>query len=354
MDRNLISQRVFFLIIFLLLIVMAFLILKPFMSTIVLALTFIIVLKPLYSWILSLGWIKGRSRLSASLTLLLVIVLIIVPLYFLGRVLVSQISTLLATIDLSGIETLNLDENVKTWVSGAQSTVQSTTTEALDEISNIGSSLMQLFVDAIIFVVIFVTLMPEFDNTVTQVEDISPLGKEISTLYYTKTTAMVSSMFKGIFIIAILQGLIMGFFYWLAGLNLWFLFMIISMFLAVIPIVGISWLVLLLSAISIIQGDVSAAITMLIGFYGVANWVDVILRPKLVSKEAYMNFALVLLGILGGVTWAGFLGLFYGPVIMLLLVTTIKIYSERYAKDDVDVIQDYLSQEGDSKQSDLA
>jgi hypothetical protein len=28
------------------------------------------------------------------------------------------------------------------------------------------------------------------------------------------------------------------------------------------------------------------------------------------------------------------MGLFYGPVIMLLLVTTIQIYAERYAKED--------------------
>ena len=346
MNRNLMSQRVFFLIVFLILIVLAYLILKPFMSVILLALISIIVLKPLFSWILDLGWIKGRSRLAASLTLLLVFVLIVIPVYLLGKTMVVQLSTFIAEIDLSSIEALNLGDSVETSVLEAQDTVQANTIVVVQAVAEIGSSLLQIFVDAMIFVIIFVTLMPEFDNTVTMVEDISPLGKEISRLYYTKTTAMVSSMFRGIFIIAILQGLIMGFFYWLAGMNLWFLFMIISMILAVIPIVGISWLVLLLSAIALLQGNVSSAIIMLIGFYGVANWVDVFLRPRLVSKDAYMNFALVLLGILGGVVWAGFLGLFYGPVIMLLLVTTIQIYSERYAKDDVKVIQDYISQDG--------
>jgi len=345
MNRNLMSQRIFFFIVFLILIFLAYLILKPFMSTIVLALISIIVLKPLFSRMMSLGWIKGRSRLAASLTLLIVVVLIVVPVYFLGKILVEQLSTFVASIDLSGIEALNLDENLEGWVYGAQETVQSSTKEVVQTVADLASSILQIFVDAIIFVIIFVTLMPEFDSTVTMVEDISPLGKEISRLYYTKTSAMISSMFRGIFIIAILQGLIMGFFYWLAGMNLWFLFMVISMFLAVIPIVGISWLVLLLSAVAIFQGNISSAIIILIGFYGVANWVDVFLRPRLVSKEAYMNFALVLLGILGGVVWAGFLGLFLGPVIMLLLVTTVQIYSEHYAHEDVDVIQDYLFQD---------
>lgn len=343
MDRNLLGNRIFFLLVFLVLIVLAYLILKPFLSVIVLTLTSIIVLKPLYSWMLNVGWIKGRSRLAASLTLLLVFVLIVVPVYILGRVLIEQISVFIATIDLSGITGLNLQESVETWVMESQGTAQSSVSDAVQKIAEIGSSMLKIFVDAMIFVIIFIVLMPEFDNQVTMFEDISPLGKELSQLYYSKTTAMVSSIFKGIFIIAVLQGLIMGFFYWVAGMELWFLFMILSMGLAVLPIVGISWLVLILSAIAVIQGEVRTAVIMLIGFYGIANWVDVFLRPKLVSKEAYMNFALVLLGILGGIAWAGFLGLFYGPVILLLLVTTIQIYSERFAKDDVTVIQDYIS-----------
>jgi predicted PurR-regulated permease PerM len=212
-------------------------------------------------------------------------------------------------------------------------------------VASFGSSLLVFFVDAMIFVIIFITLMPEFDNAVKKIEDISPLGKEISQLYYKKTAAMISSLVKGMFIIAVLQGAIMGFFYFLAGMDLWFLFMIISMVLAVLPIVGISWLVLMLSAVAVIQGDVSSAIIILVGFYGVANWVDVILRPRLVSKDAYLHFSLVLLGILGGIVWAGFLGLFYGPVIMLLLVTTVEIYSERYARDDGAVIREYISEE---------
>ena len=209
MNRNLMSQRVFFLIVFLILIVLAYLILKPFMSVILLALISIIVLKPLFSWILDLGWIKGRSRLAASLTLLLVFVLIVIPVYLLGKTMVVQLSTFIAEIDLSSIEALNLGDSVETSVLEAQDTVQANTIVVVQAVAEIGSSLLQIFVDAMIFVIIFVTLMPEFDNTVTMVEDISPLGKEISRLYYTKTTAMVSSMFRGIFIIAILQGTVL-------------------------------------------------------------------------------------------------------------------------------------------------
>ncbi len=343
MDRKSLSNRLFFLITFLILLVLAYFILEPFINIIIVALISIIVLKPLYSRILNLSWIKGRSRLSASITLLLVFMLILIPVYILGRVFLTQLSTAMASIDASSIEALNFSDQIETLLLEAQQAAEANTTSALDAIVNIGVSLLEVFITVLIFVIIFITLMPEFDNTVKRIEDISPMGKEISELYHTKTAAMVSSIFRSFFIIAFLEGLIMGFFYWLADMNLWFLLMIISMVLAILPLVGISWLVIILSAVLLLQGNTTSAIIILVGFYGVANWVDVLLRPKLVSKDANLNFTLFLLGILGGVAWAGFLGLFYGPVVMLLLVTTVRIYSERFSKEDSDVIQDYLS-----------
>ncbi len=345
MTRDDMRNRVFFLITFVVLIALAVILLKPFISTIMLALITIIVLKPLYSRILKLKWVKSRARVSASLTLILTFLLIVVPAYFLARAMLFQLASALEAVDLSLIEALNLGTLANAAVIEAEGTIEAGTVVVVQAVASFGTSILQFFVDAMIFVIIFITLMPEFDNAVKKIEDISPLGKEISQLYYKKTAAMISSLVKGMFIIAVLQGAIMGFFYLLAGMDLWFLFMIISMVLAVLPIVGISWLVIMLSGLAVIQGDVSAAIIILVGFYGVANWVDVILRPRLVSKDAYLHFSLVLLGILGGLVWAGFLGLFYGPVIMLLLVTTVEIYSERYAKDDSLVIQEYISEE---------
>ncbi len=49
---------------------------------------------------------------------------------------------------------------------------------------------------------------------------------------------------------------------------------------------------------------------MLFGFYGVVNWIDIILRPKLIDEEASLHFALFILAIFGGLAWAGILGLF--------------------------------------------
>ena len=146
-------------------------------------------------------------------------------------------------------------------------------------------------------------------------------------------------------------GVAMGFFFWLAGLPYVFLLTLLSMLLAMIPMVGISWLVIALGIISFLTGHWVQGVILLAGLYGVVNWIDILLRPKLLSEEASIRFALFIVAIFGGLAWAGIMSLFYGPVLMLLLVTTIQIYAERYAHDDRNLLGEALSRLGNANQA---
>jgi predicted PurR-regulated permease PerM len=50
------------------------------------------------------------------------------------------------------------------------------------------------------------------------------------------------------------------------------------------------------------------------------------LRPHLVPKDARLNSALTILSVFAGVTMFGFLGVIIGPVIMIMITTTIHMY----------------------------
>ena len=69
---------------------------------------------------------------------------------------------------------------------------------------------------------------------------------------------------------------------------------------------------------------------LLIGSLLVVGNLDNVLRPRLVSKDSEMSTALILLSAFGGLNLFGFLGVIYGPVVMIFLVTTIEIYLEYY------------------------
>lgn len=353
-----IRNRIFFYAIFAALIILSLMVVKPFLNVLALSIISVIMLKPLYNYLLKTLWAKGRQRLAASASLFLFLLLLVTPILLIGYLVIAQLSNLLEQIgeyDLGlllqntdrllsklspALEKGIIDENQV--AEGMQALARATAGALADILLKIGSSLPSLLMQGMIFLVVVVTLMPVYDTLVEHFESISPLGSELSELYYRKTTAMVSSLVKGVFLIAIIQGFVMGIFFHLAGVSYSFLLALLSMIFAMLPLVGISYIALVVAFVLAISGNAWGAVIVLFGFYGVVNWIDIILRPRLISKEAYMNFALVLLGILGGLLWAGLLGLIYGPVIILLLVTTIDIYAERFAHEDSVILRSML------------
>jgi predicted PurR-regulated permease PerM len=358
MDQIDLRTRIFFAIAFLILLILSFFVIRPFLTLIIFTLILVIVLKPAYNYFLNRNLLKGRKRLAATVTLIIFAIAIFIPLFLLLKITVSQLSEIVENYDSASFSSLL--ESLEAFINSLPFTDEFTIdVESLKDIllsaagavaSFLGGVLVSLvtsipnaILSAMIFLVLYITLMPEFDYLITKMEETSPLGKEISSLYYRKTAAMVNSLVYGIFLVAVIQGVAMGFFYWLAGVEAVFLLVLISIAFAILPLVGISYLTLFLAFIFILQGEYSSAAIVLFGFYGVVNWIDVLLRPRLISKEAYINFALILLGILGGMMWAGFLGLFIGPTLLMLLVTTIQIYQEQIAQEDGRVIKSYVS-----------
>jgi len=58
--------------------------------------------------------------------------------------------------------------------------------------------------------------------------------------------------------------------------------------------------------------------------------IDNVLRPILVPKEARLDPALMLLAVFSGIAMFGFWGIVLGPVLMIIIVTTISVYLAVY------------------------
>ena len=204
--------------------------------------------------------------------------------------------------------------------------------------SSLGTTIGDLFISFFIFLVLLIALLPKFDDFSKLVNQISPLDTAITELYERKALAMIRSMVMGVFLMAIIEGTIMGFFYWLAGVPFVLLWTFLSILFGMLPVVGISFIVLPMSLIMFLSGNPLGGVIVLFGFYVVVNPMDLWLRPRLVTEEARINFVLILLGMLGGMYFAGLLGLIYGPVLMILFVTTVQIYRDHFK--DIDAGED--------------
>jgi predicted PurR-regulated permease PerM len=68
----------------------------------------------------------------------------------------------------------------------------------------------------------------------------------------------------------------------------------------------------------------------------VVTSIDNVLRPFLVPKSAHLNPALMLLAVFAGLGMFGFWGIVLGPVLMIIIVTTISVYLAVYKDAPLD------------------
>jgi predicted PurR-regulated permease PerM len=60
--------------------------------------------------------------------------------------------------------------------------------------------------------------------------------------------------------------------------------------------------------------------------------VDNFLRPMLIGKDAQLPVLFLFFSIIGGLAAYGMIGLFFGPILLAILMTAIQIYQEEYLK----------------------
>jgi hypothetical protein len=91
---------------------------------------------------------------------------------------------------------------------------------------------------------------------------------------------------------------------------------------------------------------------VLFHIFAITN-IDNFLRPILVPKEARLDSALMLLSVFSGIAMFGFFGIIVGPVLMILIVTTISVYLAVYKgiemKDEEDDEEEDRDESGDER-----
>jgi predicted PurR-regulated permease PerM len=119
----------------------------------------------------------------------------------------------------------------------------------------------------------------------------------------------------GIVLTALVQGLVAGLGYWVAGLPAPATLAAVTVLVALVPfgtplVWGTAALWLLFT------GQTTAGIGLLLWGVLVVSWIDNIVRPMLLSRASNIPFILALFGVLGGLAAFGMVGLFLGPVIL--------------------------------------
>jgi predicted PurR-regulated permease PerM len=358
MTKSLLWQRVFFFGLVAILAVLALILVWPFATTILFALAVVVIMKPLQKRLMKRKWIKGRESRATAITIIIFILVIAIPAILIIGGAISQANDIFSEVQLADGD-LSLTAIVA-WIeetflaaTGEEITIdeQELAVSLQDALSgfagwlgefiiNLGQSIPVFFINAVILLVIMYVLLPRYNRPGREdILDIVPLPPEITHLFLDKADMMITAMFKGTFVIAIVSGLAMGLVLWIAGVPYASLLAILSMFLSLIPMVGISLIAWPVGILLILAGNTWEGVFVILAFVLVIANIDNVLRPFLVPKGAYLNPALVMLSVLGGLSVMGFIGVIYGPVIMILLSTSIEVYSKYMLRSDLETLE---------------
>jgi len=139
-------------------------------------------------------------------------------------------------------------------------------------------------------------------------------------------TSVTRATLKGTAVIGILQGLLGGIGFAVAGIPSAVFWGTIMAVLSFIP--GIGSALVWVPAVIILAVSGSFIKAILLGIYctAVVGSIDNFLRPILVGKDTQMHELMILFGTLGGIVMFGVVGVIIGPIIAALFVTVWDIY----------------------------
>jgi len=311
--------------------VLAFLILKPILISLIFGIILAVVFSPVYDW--SLKYIRSEN-LSAFLTCLLLILLMIIPFWFLTPILVKQsFEVYLASQQIDFVTPLKTvfpsfftsDQ----FASEIGSVLHSFVTNAANSLVNSFSKLILNFPTIMLqLLVVFFTfffIVRDKDVFFTYTKNILPFSRPLKDKLFKSSREITLSVVYGQILIGMIQGLIVSIGFFVFGINNAVILSLFAFIAGIFPIIGttIVWLPIVIYLL--IAGNTLSALG--IAFFGlIANVIDNVLRPIFVSKFTHMHPLLVLIAMIGGFLFFGILGFIIGPLVFAYGFIMLEVY----------------------------
>jgi predicted PurR-regulated permease PerM len=218
----------------------------------------------------------------------------------------------------SGIE-LNTSDNLKGLIAFGLSEVESL----------LGATLNSLTILLLAYFMLFFMLA---NSQAVEIwfRDWLPLKPENSTYLRNKLNTLVYSNALGIPFMGLVQGLAGLIIYWLLGIpDMWLWFMA-TCITGMLPVVGVALVYVPLSIILYAQGNVAGATFIFAYGFLVMGSVDNLARMWLLEKIGNTHPLITLLGVIAGIPLFGFIGLIFGPILVSLFLTLLKLYAKEF------------------------
>lgn len=334
------TSKVFITAMVIIILIACYLIFKPFLVEILVAMVLVSIFYRPYEWLVSKIKSKKVGRQIASLIMcLLVVLIIIIPLT--NLIIIAAQKSVLAYADtikflneadwngailekahLFGISKENLQGAIvevakksSNWlVSGAASLLKGTTNFLIS------------------LILIIFTMFFFFVDGKTMLEKVmhwTPLPNKFDKEIFKKFRDVSYSTFVSTFVVAIVQGFLGALVFVIVGLPAFFAGIAMA-FLSILPYVGAFIVWFPVGIYLLVTGQIWQGVFMLLWGVIVVSNIDNIIRAYMIKGKAEMHPIFVIFSILGGIVLFGFWGVVIGPLVISIAVTIMHIYELEY------------------------
>jgi predicted PurR-regulated permease PerM len=321
---------------------LCWLMLKPFMSVLAWAGVLVVVFYPVHK---NIRERIGRRSLSAFISCLLVVLVVVLPLTLLTAAVIHEFSKVGPNLPTNLSQVLNQQPailgRVTAWVQDRfgfdllsfqdffiqqfQNLSQRLLGASFSLMGNIVTSIVKAFF--VLFTMYY--LFRDGDKIANKLPDVLPFNREQSEALIFRTQQVINASVYGVVTIAALQGFLAGLAYWILGIPSPVLWAVLTAFVCMIPIAG-SFLVWLPLAIYLmINGYWTRAVLLIVWGALVISTIDNLLRPKLVGNQTKLHELFIFFSVLGGISVFGLLGLVLGPVVLAITLGLLETFSRR-------------------------
>jgi predicted PurR-regulated permease PerM len=333
------KPRLYFLLILLSLsLILSFLVLRPFLYSLILAIVFAIIFQPLYKKIVQK--ITGQTWLASLLTITVLVIFILIPITFLIFQIFQETENLYFSL-ANGLDHQTLSEiwpNLNQKLSQISPVFNNLSLDfdlylknilgfLVQNLGVIFSNLARIITGLFIFLISFFFLLKDGEKLTEKIKSLSPLTEDDDKIIIQKITNAINSVIKGSLLVATLQGISCS-----IGLTLFnvpnpIIWGTIAAIGALIPGVGTTIVLIPAIAYLYLTGQIINTIGLIAWGTLAVGLIDNFLGPRFVGKKAGLHPLLILLSVLGGLSFFGPIGFILGPLTLSLLLVLLDIYT---------------------------
>ncbi|MGA3113142.1 MAG: AI-2E family transporter [Syntrophobacteraceae bacterium] len=364
------GYRAFLILVLAVSIYLAYLILFPFIDTLILAIVLASIFNPLQIYLERR--LKGRKNLAAMIIVLIITFVIAIPVFVFTSTLVAQgLDTVNKTNEWlreGKLQQLAQDPRINEYLAKLQDRFafleinktditnnllylsknigQFLLGKAASILGNVASLVAQFFV--MIFIAFY--LVRDGREMVSTIRYYSPLRAEQEDRIINGIRVVTKSVLLGTFITAICQGSLGAFVF--SILNFPGLFWGTMTGLAsLIPLVGTYLIWVPIALYLVLLGQFKSAVFLAVWSIVASGIIDNFVRPFLMQGKSKMSPFYIFLAILGGVQYFGLKGILYGPLILSFAMIMLFIYGVEYREEII--IYKHMGQSGSAEEGEL-